>query len=484
MEDTQDESTLPVTLKFATDYTKLSDDVGEWVFRKAVQTVHSYPIDNELGVTARRVMNALCVHAQRLFAQMSDLQKSQIKDPGIRATPIFKIKVSTIKMMIEQSSNDNERIYKAIDNLAEWKFLFNIMADQTGESKVVERVKASFLSQVGIGERDGLINGEISYEMPNSVLLMVLDPFPYAQIDMHCVNSLKRAYAIALYENTVRYLGSESKKTAILPVDEWISLIAGPGKYVDQFNDFKRYCLEPAIKELASLDTVPYTLELIPKKGPHNKTIALQFELIPRRQASFGFDAPPPVWQKSLVETLKTHYKMSIPMICELANMGSEEEINEAMLRVHRAEEKMRANGEAISNRSKYLMKTLANLQKGQSRKESESMVSEESEAHQKLLQAQEKAAKIKDAFAKHQSKAIEVKLAELPEYELALVREAYMEANKSFTTDRLISTGKGWEGAFLKNQLIQWIRSTPSMASRFLTRPDEIDIDVWRELQ
>ena len=467
--------------KIETDYTLLPEVVEDWVYRKAVQAVHSYPLDAEMSVIARRVMNALCVHAQRLFAQMSDLKKDQIKDPKIRATPIFRIRVATIREITEQNGNDNTRIYQAIDNLMSWTFHFNVMEDKTGEAKVVERVKAHFLSQVGIGERDGLPNGEITYEIPNAVLLMILEPFPYAQIDMHCINSLKRSYAIALYENCVRYMGSETKHTATLPIAEWTNLIAGPDKYVGQYPDFRRYCLRPAMEELASLASVPFTLRLIEKKGPRNKVLGIQFELILKRQKAFNFTTPPPVWPKTLVDVLANVYKMSMQEMGELSQIATEDELNEAMRRYKLAEEKKFAAGETISKKADYLRSILINMQGGRQKIKIEAPV-EDLEA-KALEEAKGRAQKIRDEFAQFQKTVIAAKIDAMNEFDLQELRQAFSDSHQDFAMQRMITSGKGWSGSALKLQLVNWVKSKPELADRFLLRPHELDINIWREL-
>lgn len=468
--------------RFNTDTTLLPEVRSGRILRKAVQAVHAYPANVEMTMTTRRVLNALCVYAQDTFAIMSDEQRALIKDRNVRGTPVFRIQIGRLKTMIEQSSNDNERIYQALDNLYRWEFRYNVMGDVDGETQVLERVQSRFISTLGKGEMDGLLSGEVAYEIPNDVLLMILEPRIFAQIDMRASNTLGSAHAIALYENCVRYLGTQNKVTAVLPVQEWINLISGDGNYPDAYKQFKRFVLTPAIKWLEKNDLVPFTVEPLERRGPRNKMIALQFKLQLKKQPSLAMDMPPPSWSPTLLEVLKTVYSMSKRDISDLAKIATEDELQEAMSRDAVMIQRKIAAGTPVLKRADYLRGILRNVQTGKN-KHAEPEVDAEELASKEIKQAMDRAKRMRDEFERFRVATIATKFSALGEDESESIRERFAQAKKAdITVSSMIA--RGWDKAALKSIFHAWIKDQPDLVGSFLNRADEVDFEVWNELQ
>lgn len=482
------EPLLPATveesvLRINTDSVWLPDIKTDRIFRKAVQTIHSYPASGEPSATARKVSTALCVFVQDTFALLSEEHKRMIKDRTIRATPVFRIQIGRLKAMIEQSSNDNERIYDALDNLYEWSFHYNVMAEVQGETSLVGQFKSRFLSSLGKGVSAGLANGEISFEIPNDVLLMIVEPSIYAQIHLRVVNSLGSTHAIALYENCVRYLGTYKKLTAALPVQEWVNLLSGFGLYPDRYKDFKRFVLKPAMHILEKMDIIPFTVEILEAKNSRRKITHLQFKLHLKKQRGLAMDMPPPSWSASLVDLLKTVYSMSMSEIGNLSVMATEDEVKEAISRDSEMVKRKIAQGETIVDRAKYLKGILKNLQTGKKR-DIEPEVDEEEIASKQLEQALEKIKKEKEKFASFQTKTILEKLTDLPASELGKLRDQFRIAHvDNQTLSRMIE--KGWKNGSnaLNGSFVAWIRSQPEIVKLFLNRREELEFEIWREM-
>lgn len=471
--------------RFNTDTTLLPEFRPGRILRKAVQAVHAYPANVEMTMTTRRVLNALCVYAQDTFAIMSSEQRALIKDPTVRGTPVFRIQIGRLKTMIGQSSNDNERIYQALDNLYQWQFRFNVMGDVDGETQVLERVKSRFISTLGLGEKSGLLSGEVAYEIPNDVLLMILEPSIFAQIDMRASNTLGSAHAIALYENCIRYLGTHNKVTAVLPVQEWVNLISGDGNYPNAYKQFKRFVLTPAIKWLEKNDLVPFTVEPLERRGPRNKMVALQFKLHLKKQPSLNMDIPPPSWSPSLLEVLQTVYSMSKREIAELAQLATEDELQEAMRRDAIMIQRKIAAGTPVLKRASYLRAIVRNVQIGKNKLAEPEMDPQEM-ASKELQQAMDRAKRLREAFERFRVATIASKLSTLGEAEVDHLRARFALANKDdVTIGSMIARGWDKKGSTgLKTILHAWIKDQPDLAANFLTRPDEIDFEVWNELQ
>lgn len=470
----------PPVFRFEANNSLLPINSGR-IFRKAVQAVHCHPASGELSTLIRRVLNALFIHAQDGFRALTDEQRQLTKE--WRGTPIFKLQIGRLKSMIEMSGNDHGRVYDAMDNLYRWEFHFNVMADVSGESQIVEKTKSRILSSYSRGE--GERQGEISYEIPHDVLMMILEPRPFAQIDMRAVNSLGSTHAIALYENLVRYVGTRNKVTAVMPIEDWTSLISGVGKYPSgAYKNFKRFVLLPAMKWLEKIEAVPFTAELREVKGPRNRVVALQFKLQMKKQASLDMGMPPPTWSPKLLEILAKVYLMNKADIGELAKMATEDELKEAINRDGVMIQRKMAAGETISNRANYLRGILRNLQGGKP-KDAEPEPDEE-ERESKLVQdAMARAGRMRDEFERMQISTIVSRMDSLDDDELRDVRNRFEQSKKDDqTVSQMLKRGWRRGAGGLNSMLAHWISRQPDIVGMFLYKTEEVDFSVWSEIK
>lgn len=461
-------------------------------FRKAVQAVHCYPAKGELTAIARRVLNALFIHAQDTFRGMREEQRALIKE--YRGTPIFTMGVGRLRKYIQQSGRDHKRLYEALQNIYGWSFHFNVMGDGGGhdDPQLVERVQSRIISVLRFADADETLEqGQFRYELPHDVLLMILEPRPYAQIDMRAVNGLSSNHAIGLYENLVRYLGTRNRVTAVLPVQEWINLLSGVGNYAGpgQYKNFKRFVLMPAMAWLEKLDAVPFTADLVEIKGPRNRVTHLQFKLIAKQQAALDMGQVPPSWSPKLVDTLQKVYGLSLTKIAEWARMATEEEIQEALRRDSIAIPRKLAAGEVVSDRAAYLLGIVRNVQKGRPRDSEPDMDPPDEDPEQAQLAKQVQAATaraqaLRADFKNHQLKLLRERLDALDDTELTKVRASYEQAQGNAPSVKPLLS-RGWKRGDtpLNKVLASWVFEQRPLAPRFLYRPEETDFDIWAEL-
>lgn len=455
-------------------------------FRKAVQAVHCYPTKGELTAIARRVLNALFLHAQDTFRSMPEEQRVMIKE--YRGTPIFTMGIGRLRQYIQQSGRDHKRLYDALQNIFEWTFHFNVMGDGgQGEPQIVERVQSRIISVLRFADEDkSLDQGQFRYELPHDVLLMILEPRPYAQIDMRVVNGLASNHAIGLYENLVRYLGTRNRVTAVLPVQEWINLLSGVGNYsgAGQYKNFKRFVLVHAMAWLEKLDAVPFTAELVEIKGPRNRVTHLQFRLLPKQQAALDMGQLPPMWSPQLIETLEKVYGMSRAKIAEVARLATEAELQEAMRRDSVMISRKLAAGEPVENRGAYLLGIVRNIQRGRPRDAEPDPDPVEEEAKQ-MLAAVERAKRQRTEFEQYQQRLVAERLDALGDEDLARVR-ARFEADRGGQFSVASMLTRGWKRGPcpLNAVLASWVVAEPTLVPMFLYRPDETDFGVWTELR
>lgn len=461
----------------------LPADPGPKVFKKAVQAVHCHPVGGEQTVVTRRVFSALVVHAQEVFGRLHARDRMLIKQ--LRGAPLFKVSIRRLRSLIEHSGGDYQRIYDAIESLYQWEMKWNLMSDVAADATIVGQFKSRIISTYGIGS--GPEQGVISYEFPPDTLMMLLEPHPYARIEMAIENRLGSQYAIGLYENTVRYIGSPAKLTAVLPVAEWTALLAGEGKYEKNYGDFKRYVLKPSMAMLAQLDVCPYTLELRELLGPRNRVTALQFKLNLKAQASLGLEFPPPTWHPSIVETLQKVFGKQPHEIGQLAKARSEAEIVEAINRTRVQMQRKAQRGETIFHMDTYLDGILANMDKGAPRDQEPVLEEGPAEVARKEVQiAAKKVDGQRQEFEHFRMVRLETRLAELPRPELEELQQAFTasEGEKAVNKSWL---AKGWEKrngplhAIFRSWLIQ---ARPELVERLLPGVEERDFAVWQAMR
>lgn len=467
-------------LKFPAGYDVLADRPTRGVFRKAVQVVHSYPLGgDEMTSLDRKVQNAVIVIAQGAFASMSEQRRAMIFDDTIRATPIFKTTISHLESMVESATKDSKRIYDSLRALKRWEYQWDVFEDSpAGLHHIQEEKHLSFMSELGIGSEGGVLPGEITFEIPNTMLRMLVEPKPYAQIELAITNRFKMAAAAALFENTNRYINTNSKHTGKLPLEHWIALLSGEGKYAGKYADFKRYVLEPAMEILEATPAVSYTLELLPTYGPRKKVVALQFKLHMKQQQSL-LNEPPPAWPSNLFHLLKDVYKQTPQQLDELAKSGTAREIEEACRREAAMFLRKQAEGTTIEDRGKYMKGILRNLQAGKGKNEEPELEPDES-VHVEL-RTEKSEAELRQEFHGYQLRQYQERLAEFTDADLDTVRKLFAAAHtKNATVNSWID--RGWKRAPnpLNSMLVGWLlKESPEWTSRLVTEAD-IQFDAW----
>ena len=448
--------------------------------KKAVQAIHSYPTNGVQSVTTRKLLNALVVHAQDVFAKMSPDDRQAVK--AVRGTPLFRIPIKRLLVLMgSESSNNYERIYSALEAIFAWDIKWNLMGDTPSGSGVIEEVTSRIISQYskGIGDRIGMV----SYEVPHDVLMLLLEPHPYATVNLRVVNQMGSSYAIALYESCVRYLGTTNKVTAVLPVEKWINIIAGVGKYENSYKNFNKFALKPAMKWLETIDSCPFTVEPRVVYGPRKRVVGLQFKMHLKQQQSLDVEMPP-TWDPRTIEALRKVYGMSEKEMALLSRMASEAELQEAMSRDSVMIARKSKAGEIVSNRAAYLRGILRNLQQGKP-KDQEPEEDQEELASKSVQTAMVRAKKKQEEFEEFRKARLREQLLDLPEHALDNLRDEFSElkGNEGLIGQWLRA---GWSKPHpgLLASFLNWvIASKPEIVGRMLAKPEESDFAVWMML-
>lgn len=240
---------------------------------KAVAAVHMYAVTGTFNLFARRVFNALLSHALDKWNQLPADRQAEIYDK--RIVPRFAAPVSDIRLRLNLTEDDHRytQIYDAIGKLFEAEFRFDVMGDLGHEWTVRSRLISQWART-----RDG--SGLIQWEYPPDVFKMLMQPMPFARLDLALANSLRSGYALALYENCARYIHNPAKLTSKLPLESWM-LLLGNSKalYCKSYRDFKANVLKRALEELAASPACPLQLTLLETRGARGKVTHLQFKV-------------------------------------------------------------------------------------------------------------------------------------------------------------------------------------------------------------
>lgn len=469
-------------IKFSAGYDRLTETVARTSFKKPVQIIHSYP-DNgeELTALDRKVLNALVMYVQETYSVLSEAHRDMILDPKIRATPIFKTTIAGLIERVDYRSKNTAPMYDSLHRLMAPVFVMNVMEDRDGVSKIVEKVYRHIITELKVGEADGLRNGEIGFEVPNGTLGMLLEPFPFAQLEMAICNGIKSSPTIALYENTYRYITTISKHTGVLPVDEWIAILSARGRYAGKYADFKRYVLLPAMELLKTTSSIPYSLELKEQFGPRKKVVALQFKLVMKDQGSLALDTPPPTWPKQLLELLRDVYGFTRTEVRELSHTGTEQEVQEACRREVAQFTRKKADGELIRDRKRYLKGVLQNLQAGKPRGSEPDYDSEDDNVEVRLKEPT--MAELLQEFKNYQVRIARDKFDLLPEEDKASARSRFAADHEhSQSVQRMLTAGWDNPRPGLLPTFGHWLIEQVDWYGRLLTQENEVSFDAWSE--
>lgn len=254
----------------------LFDDVGPipripTELTKATAAIHIYPVNGSYTHFVRRAFNGLLVLTLYQWNTLTEDVRVEILEK--RIAPKFICTIGELRKALDFKDADhgNNRLYEAIEALYRLEFKFDVMEDHGPAWAVSSRVISQWARA-----KDG--SGRIAWEYPPDVLRMLVDSIPWAKIHLKLCNSMNSGYALALYENTNRYVTNPAKRTRRLPVDQWVHLIAGDKIwYQKEYRYFKRHVLGPAMSELEANELVPIQLTLLETKGPRGKVTHLQF---------------------------------------------------------------------------------------------------------------------------------------------------------------------------------------------------------------
>ncbi len=202
--------------------------------KKHVGSIHC---SNTLSLLQRKISNVLLYHAYNEL-----LEKEE-----------HEIAVKTLCGLIGYSSHDYDTIKKALKALISTVLEWNLLGD-TKTSGSEDWNASSILSSVGI--RGGIC----TYSYSNRLKKLLYMPEVYGRINITVQARFKSNYALALYENCIRYQN--------LPATRWFALatfrklMGVPDTKYAIFRDFKRRVIDKSVAEVNAFSDIKVEPEI------------------------------------------------------------------------------------------------------------------------------------------------------------------------------------------------------------------------------
>lgn len=251
---------------------------GREEIKKHVGAIHT---SGDLSHLARKVSNVL------LYQAYDDLLTRQQ-----HSIPIGLL----AKLVGWDHAKDHEKIKDAVRELNATRIEFNLMED--GE-EVWETT--SLIASARIRKRSGIVEWEYTRQMA----ARLYEPAMYARINLGIQRNIGSGYALALYENVVRFRGV--KHTGDWEIEKIRQLLGATAPTYDEYKRFAAFVLKPSIKHINESTDIHVTPNF---KKNGRRIVAINFEIAdnPQRQIPDAQDEnielikAQPVYQKLIEE--------------------------------------------------------------------------------------------------------------------------------------------------------------------------------------
>ncbi|OCG90331.1 hypothetical protein LMG667_02620 [Xanthomonas euvesicatoria] len=192
------------------------------VLKKSTGAVH---MKNSVSGLQRKVYNVLIEHAYE-----------ELPNPEVK---LHKIPLQDLMVMVGFDSKNTGHLKTAVKglmtNLIEWNVIKEEGIDDWEASTALAAVRF----------RDGFCY----YEFSEILRQRMYHPGRFAKLDLMEMRELSTATAVALYENTTRYINMS--RTPWWPVETWRAVLGNTAETYDEFKRFKEKALIPALGQIA-----------------------------------------------------------------------------------------------------------------------------------------------------------------------------------------------------------------------------------------
>ena len=226
--------------------------------KKHVGAVH---VKGRFSLLQRKISNILLLNAY-----------DELPDQGVFE---HTIRLRTLGDVAGFDSNDHLLLREALEALVDLKIKWNVL-DRNGEE---EWGVSSFLSQAVT--KGGLCR----YAYPPELRRKLFNPEIYARINLSVQERFGSSYALALYENCVRF--RKVGTTGWISLDQWRDLLGIEEGQYEQFKYLNRDVLKLAVKEVNGFSDIRVKMEA---KRERRRIVALKFSIKENAQLTLALE--------------------------------------------------------------------------------------------------------------------------------------------------------------------------------------------------
>ncbi|KVU90242.1 plasmid replication initiation protein [Burkholderia ubonensis] len=219
-------STKPKPKSTATAVAKVTSSE----LRKHVGTVH---VGGDLGLLGRKLSNVLLLNAY----------------DDLLTKTVHEIPVGIMSEMLGFDSKNTGALKEALRKISSTPIEFDILHAAGDEEWGV----TTLLSSANIR------NGIVTYEYSNALANKLANPEIYLLININVQKQFSGAYALALYENCLRFKRTGS--TGWISVEIWRKLLGAEASTYDEFKHFNAEVIKKAVKEVNTVSNILVTAE-------------------------------------------------------------------------------------------------------------------------------------------------------------------------------------------------------------------------------
>lgn len=210
--------------------------------KKHVALIHS---SNSISLLQRKISNALLYHAY----------------PNLAVQEEHEISIRQLANIIGFGGNNLQRIKDALVGLISMVLEWNVIDGETGEE---DWTASTILASANIK------HAKCTYAYSPAMRRLLYSPSTYGKISMIVQARFQSSYALALYENCIRYQGLPNTKW--FPLEVFRKLMGVPVSTYQIFRDLKKRVLDKAIEEVNNYSEIQVNYE-VRKEGRQIKSI-------------------------------------------------------------------------------------------------------------------------------------------------------------------------------------------------------------------
>lgn len=204
----------------------------------AKDIAEGYGIPNKMVKKATQAIEIIEKKPLSLFSRRlyNHLLAIAYKDLDNERVEVYKVPLNTFRL----GKNNNSVVKKCLEELQSTLVQYNYL----NRNKDNVWTSTHLLGTVSISD------GILEYAFPKEVRELLHEPAQYAQISLSVIYAFRSKYSLVLYEIISARWRLKYIKKEEFSIDDIRILMTVPKGKLSAFKDFRKYCLEPAIREV------------------------------------------------------------------------------------------------------------------------------------------------------------------------------------------------------------------------------------------